>query len=374
MDSSINTTSVAQGSVPTVALSSQVNERNEAVWHIDSGASAHLCNTAAWFTDLHPCPSKTITVANKSTLHCHQQGTIHVRINAGNSWKNAVFTNVLYVPDLGVNLLSVQAMTKAGLHLHFTEHGCVIRNKKRQVIGYAKAEQNLYHLTVTPVKPIHAHSVQTSDSEANPITATSDWQLIHARMGHLNASSVKMLFDRNMVLGLTRPVSGSEDQLQQCNGCLEGKAHRQAIPKAATHRATDPLQVVHTDLCGPLPEPSMGSEARYFITFIDDFSRHTSVFLLPTKDAAINAFRKYKAWAENYTGFTIKTLRSDGGGEYISEQFNALLTIYGITRQVQYHALLNRMEWQSEPTVPSWKQHEACSMQPPYHSSSGARQ
>lgn len=334
-ETSVNNTTELQDSTPTSALSSQVSEGSKVVWHIDSGASAHLCNTAGWFTELRPCPPKTVTVANKSTLQCQQEGTIHVRISAGNHWKNAVFTNVLYVPDLGVNLLSVQAMTKAGLHLNFTQHGCTIRNKRQQVIGYAKAEQNLYHLVVTPLKPtmnVHANSVQMSDG--NTVTAASDWQLIHARMGHLNAASVKMLFDRNMVLGLTRPVSGDQEQLQQCKGCLEGKAHRQSIPKAATHRASDPLQVVHTDLCGPLPEPSMGSESRYFITFIDDFSRHTSVFLLPTKDAAINAFRKYKAWAENYTGFTIKTLRSDGGGEYISTQFNTLLTIYGITRQV----------------------------------------
>ena len=87
-------------------------------------------------------------MANKSTLQCQQEGTFHVRIYAGKHWKDAVFTNVLYVPCLGVNLLSVQTMTKAGLHLNFTQHGCVIRNKKRQIIGYDKAEQSLYHLTV----------------------------------------------------------------------------------------------------------------------------------------------------------------------------------------------------------------------------------
>jgi transposase InsO family protein len=163
---------------------------------------------------------------------------------------------------------------------------------------------------------------------------TSDWQLVHARMGHLNAASVKMLFDRNMVLGLHRPVSGDQTELEQCKGCLEGKTHRQSIPKVATHRASDPLQVVHTDLCGPMSEPSMGSGALYFITFIDDFSRHTSVFLLRTKDGAIDAFRKYKTWAENYTGYKIKTLRSDGGGEYMSTHFKTLLSIYGIDRQV----------------------------------------
>ena len=54
-------------------------------------------------------------------------------------------------------------------------------------------------------------------------------------MGHLNASSVKMLFDRNMVLGFSRPSSGSQEQLQQCKGCLEGKAHRQSVPKATIH-------------------------------------------------------------------------------------------------------------------------------------------
>ena len=106
------------------------------------------------------------------------------------------------------------------------------------------------------------------------------------------------------------------------------------MPKTRTTRAKDPLVVVHTDICGFMPEPAMGTKALYFISFIDDYSRYATVFLIRTKDEALDAFRKYKAWAENYTGFTIKNLHSDGGGEYMSGQFTTYLHIVGIHRQV----------------------------------------
>jgi hypothetical protein len=110
--------------------------------------------------------------------------------------------------------------------------------------------------------------------------------------------------------------------------------HRAPIPKASSTRATDPLFVVHTDICGPLPEADMGTGALYFLSFIDDYSSYATVYLLRTKDQALDSFRHYKAWAENYTGYRIKNLHSDGGGEYLSSQFTTYLHVMGIHRQV----------------------------------------
>ena len=139
-----------------------------------------------------------------------------------------------------------------------------------------------------------------------------------------------------MVLGVTSPTGDAAEQptIRKCKACLEGRMHRSPIPKVSATRAVDPLFVVHADICGPIPEPATGTGALYFISFIDDYSSNATVFLLRTKDQALDTFRQYKAWAENYTGFTIKNLHSDGGGEYISSQFNTYLQIMGIHRQI----------------------------------------
>jgi hypothetical protein len=67
-----------------------------------------------------------------------------------------------------------------------------------------------------------------------------------------------------------------------CEPCILGKQHRQAIPKATTTPIQHVLQLVHSDLCGPLPHKSM-TGSRYILTFIDHFSRYSWVYFLNTK-------------------------------------------------------------------------------------------
>src|ERR1700722_18946751 len=104
------------------------------------------------------------------------------------------------------------------------------------------------------------------------------------------------------------------------------------MPNAATHRALKPCDLIHSDVCGPMSVTSNGG-ARYFVTFIDDYSRFIVVNLMKSKAEVIQHFMTYRAWSENVTGNRIKILRSDNGGEFISKEFDSLLTKHGIARQ-----------------------------------------
>ena len=77
---------------------------------------------------------------------------------------------------------------------------------------------------------------------------------------------------------------------------------------------------------------------RYWITFIDDCTRFRAVIFLKTKDQAFDAFRRYKAYAENHLGAKILSMRCDKGGEYMSTKFNDFLLDNGITRQLTVRA------------------------------------
>ena len=101
-----------------------------------------------------------------------------------------------------------------------------------------------------------------------------------------------------------------------CRPCMEGKQHRQPSHKPAT-RAKDPLELVHSDLCGPIEPTSFGG-CIYFILFIDDCTRMTYIYGLKGKSSkhVLEKFKEFKAEVENQTGRTIKRLRTDGGGEY----------------------------------------------------------
>ena len=94
----------------------------------------------------------------------------------------------------------------------------------------------------------------------------SDYDLWHARFGHINSEYLRCA--SSMVDGLP-PVGGSKNL---CRSCLQGKQHREPFLKQASRRGTAPLQLVHMDLCGPLPKASLGGSL-YFLLLVDDYSR-----------------------------------------------------------------------------------------------------
>jgi hypothetical protein len=94
-----------------------------------------------------------------------------------------------------------------------------------------------------------------------------------------------------MVIGL--PLVSCRDGV--CASCVLGKHHRDSFDKRASWHASGPLQLVHSDLCGPLASPSF-SGCNYFLTFIDDFSRHRWVYFLKLKSEVFDKFLAYKAF------------------------------------------------------------------------------
>uniref|UniRef100_H3H9V7 Integrase catalytic domain-containing protein n=1 Tax=Phytophthora ramorum TaxID=164328 RepID=H3H9V7_PHYRM len=87
--------------------------------------------------------------------------------------------------------------------------------------------------------------------------------------------------------------------------------------KSSPNRAKQVLEVVHSDVCGPMQTPTFGGK-RYFVTFIDDKSHFCVVYLLRNKSEVAAKFAEFVAFAETQTGKRVKTLRSDNGGEYTS--------------------------------------------------------
>lgn len=136
-----------------------------------------------------------------------------------------------------------------------------------------------------------------------------------------------------------------------CEACMRGKQHRRSYT-AVGKRASELLGIVHSDLCGKMSKPSR-SGALYFISFIDDKSRHTNVFFLKHKSDAFKAFQDYKAQAEAQCEKKIRILRTDGGGEFVNNEFNNFCTNEGILRQVttRYTPQLNGVAERKNRTI-----------------------
>ena len=113
---------------------------------------------------------------------------------------------------------------------------------------------------------------------------------------------------------------------------MKGKQIREPFPKEQANRAAGVLDLIHTDVCGPMPTKSLGGNS-YFVTFIDDKSRFTAIYFMKRKDEVLSKFQEFEAMAQNVTGGKIKYLRSDKCGEYTSNAFVQYLTSKGIQHQ-----------------------------------------
>ena len=116
---------------------------------------------------------------------------------------------------------------------------------------------------------------------------------------------------------------------EYCDGCALGKQHHAPFPQVAGYRAEKGLELVHTDLCGPITPTTPGG-SKYFLLIVDDYSRYMWLELLKSKDEAHQKFKKVQAMAENEGKCRLCAFRSDRGGEFNSIEFRGYCEQLGI--------------------------------------------
>lgn len=117
-----------------------------------------------------------------------------------------------------------------------------------------------------------------------------------------------------------------------CKICAAGKLSSTPFPSRG-RRSSGALDLVHIDLCGPMRTESQGG-ARYFVTFIDDYTRWCEVYFMRNKDKVFEKFREYMKYTEKYTGRKIKAVQSNNGREFCNSAMDALFKKHGIHRRL----------------------------------------
>jgi hypothetical protein len=153
----------------------------------------------------------------------------------------------------------------------------------------------------------------------------SDVSIWHSRLCHLNFGSMSRLSSLNLIPNLSI-VKGSK-----CQSYVQFK-QPQKPHKTAEDRHLAPLELRHSDIYEMNSVLTEGGQ-RYFMIMIDDASRYCYVYLLETKDEALNCFKTYKAEVENQLEKKIKRFRSDRGGEYFYNEFDLFCAEYGIIHE-----------------------------------------
>ena len=94
-------------------------------------------------------------------------------------------------------------------------------------------------------------------------------------------------------------------------------------------RATDLLEIIHTDVCDPMSVDARG-EYHYFLTFTDDLSRYGYIYLMKHKSETFEKYKEFQSEVQNHRNKKIKFLLSDHRGEYLSYEFGLQLKQCGI--------------------------------------------
>ena len=234
-----------------------------------------------------------------------------------------MFHRVLHVPQLQNNLLSVLYLTsKERFHVTIVERTMSFE-RDGVLLFTATQQKQLAYLDGTTLLPVSALS--TTAPSLLPLTH----ELWHRRLGHRSISEIKQLLNSKVVLGIQITSNSHPDPV--CEPCIAGKQHR------VVNRIATPLEIVHCDLHGPMPIKSLQGD-KYFIVFVDDFTRLWCLYFLKQKSQAAEAFLTFRSEVEKQTGYVVKCLHDDKEGGLSSNDFNAKLRELGITRRFTMRA------------------------------------
>lgn len=288
----------------------------EKQWILDSGATCHIANYREFFHNLDDAATEDVWVANGAKARSEGRGSGQITvINDAGQRREVPIECALYVPEMKSNLLSVKRLVQRGFVVVFDASGArIMRGEK--VCATAESVGNLFVLR----QPTERVSMATTSDDC-----VHAW---HRRLGHRDCEAV---------LKLPTMAEGVKVKSCNCTGacevCIEGKMHRAPFPKATKSVSSAVMDLVHTDVCGPMRTTTLGGR-RYFITFIDDYSKYTVVYLMREKSEALEKAKEFVEMAKTQFGRKPKILRSDRGGEYIGKKFKAFLKQNGIVGQL----------------------------------------
>ncbi|KAM1262144.1 hypothetical protein ACFX2G_027916 [Malus domestica] len=286
-------------------------------WYVDSGCSNHMTGDSKLLIDMKTNVVGKVQMPTGELMNVAGFGTLVIDTSKGRKYVK----EVMYLPGLKENLLSVGQMDEHGYYLLFGGKMCSIFDGPSLdclVLKVEMKKNRCYPLTL----------IQNDQVVLRAGISKSTW-IWHKRLGHLHFRGLQQLKNKEMVHGL--PVLEEMDEV--CEGCQFGKQHREWFPKNQAWRASKPLELVHVDLCGPMQNDSLAGN-KYFMLLVDDCTRMMWVYFLKYKSDALICFRKFKSMVELQSGFKIKCLRSDRGGEFTSCEFNKLCEDAGIQRQL----------------------------------------
>ena len=273
---------------------------NDFTWLLDSGSTSHMTSDTQIFDRLEN-DEREIYLADKEGKKLTSNGIGEVVLEQSNIKNRIRLKNVLSVPILNTNLLSVAKMTDYGYKVTYDKHGAIVYKEGGEVDLMAVRERNSYY-------------VNSIVKRAERINTANENDIWHKRLGHASKGIIEEMKNEGLVDGMRE----SNQINVQCESCVEGKTCRKTHSRLVERKTSRILELWHMDLIGPI-KPSTKGGKEYMFTIIDDYSRVIFVQLLGAKSEAPEELKKLITLKENQSGMKLKAIRSDNGGEFIGK-------------------------------------------------------
>jgi len=288
------------------------------VWYLDSGASFHMTGCKDFFSEMEEKDLQiNIELGDDGRYSATGIGTVTFHRESESDFR---LKDVMYVPGLKKNLISVAVLEDRGYDVVFSQGKAFLRHiTTGQVKQIGVRVRNLYKLEVGDCAALI--------SKAENVQSQDDGELWHRRLGHLHHGALKIM--QQITTGLPK---GALNQRNVCKGCTLGKYAKSTFHKRDS-KAHAVLERIHSDLCGPFSTVSTAKH-RYYVIFVDDFSRKCWIYFMQKKDQTFSKFVEFKTFVEKESGRKVKALRSDNGGEFVSNTFKEFCAKEGIRREL----------------------------------------
>ncbi|UYV78030.1 FHDC1 [Cordylochernes scorpioides] len=288
----------------------EYDKRSSVTFIVDSGSTCHMINEEKLLDHQKKC-DVNINVAKK------EEG-MRAKTSGQFKGRQCNLNEVIFVPELSKNLLSVSSIVNNRGEVHFKGDKVTILKDGKKVLEGDQLENGLYAVN------IEQHFSKKNDSNLTlpSENKTQEW---HRKLGHIGMQNLRKL--ESLVDGMElNKLEKQENDV--CEICIMAKQTRKSFGNERS-RATRPLEIVHTDLCGPI-EPLTHDNKKYIMTFLDDYTHFCYVYLLSNKYEAKEYIKEYVNEVERFLNAKVSKLRCDNGGEYANTQVKEWCKMKGI--------------------------------------------